>query len=170
MKLPNPFTATRVVLVSLIALVFLSSCEKNDSASMIKTNPEQKALEKQVSIDSLKSCFIKQYFQAEDRDQTQADVAVKIRDLCEAEFIYFRTVKFNYAQVPDITTPPPKMVDEELDLVEAFVKRTRGAMDRIRQKFNAPFNPHSPELPPGHPPINPHQFGGHNDQPKPQGI
>lgn len=170
MKLPNPFTATRVVLISLIALVFLSSCEKNDGKSMVKLDPEQKALEKQVSIDSLKSCFINQYFKTENRDQSKAEVAVKIRDLCENEFMYFRTVKFNYAKVPDITSPPPKMVDEELNLVEAFVERSRGALDRIRKKFNAPKNPHAPNLPPGHPPINPHQLDKPENQAKPKGI
>lgn len=153
MKNIDVFTATRMILLGLIALVFLSSCEQENANLQEQYNAEQQAKEKQASLVELKSCFTSNYLQAEDRNATKAAVASKLHGLCEEEFVHFRAVKFHYAPVPDIISPPPKMMDEELGLVEAFVEKSRAVMDRVFQRYHAP---RERQLPPNHPPISPH--------------
>ena len=167
MKRFDVFTATRLVLVGLLALTSLSGCDKKPNEQTMKYNQEQQAKEKQASLLELRNCFTSRYLEAEDRADTQAVVAMKLRGLCEDEFVHFRAVKFHYAPVPDIISPPPKMVDEELGLVEAFVEKTRSRVDQFLNRKHAPSER---TLPPGHPPINPHHFEQENQQSKDSGI
>ena len=143
-------------LFSAFLLLPLAGCTEQQGANQYVgeesfSQAEQQALEKKASLKELRLCFAHGYLAAEGDYLTARQVAVAIRERCEPEFQHFRAVKVNFAQVPDILSPPQRVVAEEIALTEAFVLKSRKAMSELH---GGSSESELFALPPGHPPIH----------------
>jgi hypothetical protein len=146
------FGRLRLKLFSLLTVVFfaailLNGCEQAnfDFKDHAGLNAEQLAADQQQIAQALGRCLKQRVAWVDVTKDSVNDVAARLHQSCLYPFMALRQSKLNYADVPDIANPPPKVLEDELAMCALIVERRRLVL-------NGPNQPGHPNW--THPPLN----------------
>ena len=110
------------ILIFGVSVSLLHGCGKSDNSSL---SAEQIAQDQKRFMQQINACFLKEYSSIENFNQTLEQTAKELRVQCSDEFSALRAAKLNYAIVPDVIEPPPRMVQFEVEMAKIFVEAAR---------------------------------------------
>ena len=156
------------LIILVLFLLPLQACEQADDA--FSDNPqnesnrvslsasELKADQKQIAL-ALGECLRTKVSSVEHLGDSREVVAKRLHQICLPQFIALRQSKLAYVDVPDVFSPPPKVLQEELGMSYQIVDIRRQYIKELVHK-RMQDNPMD---------INPHQYNPHkvlpNDTP-----
>jgi len=159
----NYASFAKMILLVLFAFI-MQGCEQSDKAlstaqsqqsnSIRLTPSELKADQKQIA-QAVGECLRNKVSSVEHLADSRKIVAKRLHHVCLPQFIALRQSKLAYVDVPDVFSPPPKVLQEELDMSYQVVDIRRKYIKELVHK-------RMQENPMG---INPHQYRPYHNNP-----